>query len=177
MPRRQYTYGPGLGWTGWNLLETIGSYVLGLGLLLVAVNLAVSRFRGPAVGRDPFNGATLEWAAESPPAPYNFAVIPKVTSPYPMWDEQDRIEDARKLDRGELVLDHGHETPGTTPVDAEYDETLEMPSDSPWPILLAAALALVFVFLLTGHWTTALVFAGAAAAVLVAWHSGEPQEA
>ena len=45
-----------------------------------------------------------------------------------------------------------------------------MPSDSPWPITLAAALALVFVFLLTGHWTTALVFAGAVAAVLAAWH-------
>jgi cytochrome c oxidase subunit I+III len=29
MPRRQYTYPPGLGWTGLNLLETIGSYLLG----------------------------------------------------------------------------------------------------------------------------------------------------
>ena len=45
-----------------------------------------------------------------------------------------------------------------------------MPSDSPWPIILAGTLALVFVFLLTGHWTTAVVFAGAAALVLGAWH-------
>ena len=177
MPRRQYTYGPGLGWTGWNLLETIGSYVLGAGLLLVAVNLAVSRFRGPQVGSDPFDGATLEWATTSPPPAYNFAVIPKVTSPYPMWDREDRAVDSRRLDRGEMVLDHGHETPATTAVDATWEETLEMPADSPWPILLAAALALVFVFLLTGHWTTALVFAGAGAAVLVAWHSQEPQQA
>ena len=36
--------------------------------------------------------------------------------------------------------------------------------------MLAAALGLVFVFLLTGHWTTALVFAGAVAAALAAWH-------
>ena len=31
--------------------------------------------------------------------------------------------------------------------------------------------------LLAGHWTTALVFAGACAAVLAAWHWKEPQEA
>jgi cytochrome c oxidase subunit I+III len=175
MPRRQYTYEAGLGWGGWNLLETLGSYILGAGLLLVALNLAVSRFRGPAVGNDPFNGATLEWATTSPPAEYNFAVIPKISSPYPLWDPEDREEDARKLQRGELVLDHGHETPATTAVDATWDEVLEMPSDSPWPILLAASAALVFVFLLTGHWTTALVFAGLGAAVLAAWHSGEPE--
>ena len=34
----------------------------------------------------------------SPPPPYNFAVIPAVTSPYPMWDERDREADRRALD-------------------------------------------------------------------------------
>jgi cytochrome c oxidase subunit I+III len=158
-----------------NLLETLGSYVLGAGLLLVVVNLAVSRFRGARVGNDPFDGATLEWATTSPPPPYNFAVIPAVSSPYPMWDERDREKDRRKLERGELVLDDGHETPATTVVDGELDEVLDMPSDSPWPILLAAALGLVFVFLLTGHVVTALVFAGAAGAVLAAWHMTEAE--
>jgi cytochrome c oxidase subunit 1/cytochrome c oxidase subunit I+III len=176
MPRRQYTYGPDLGWSALNLLETIGSYILGAGLLLVAVNLAVSRFRGPKVGNDPFDGATLEWATTSPPPAFNFGVIPAVSSPYPMWDERDREKDARNLDSGHLVLDHGHETPATTPVDAHMDEVLEMPSDSPWPILLAASLALIFVFLLTTHYVTALAFACLGAAVLVAWHSKEPQE-
>jgi cytochrome c oxidase subunit I+III len=175
MPRRQYTYPPNLGWTGLNLIETLGSYVLGAGLLLVVVNLAVSRFRGARVGNDPFDGATLEWATTSPPPPYNFAVIPAVSSPYPMWDERDRERDRRKLERGELVLDEGHATPATTVVDGELDEVLDMPSDSPWPILLAGALGLVFVFLLAGHWTTALVFAGAVAAALAAWHLTEAE--
>ena len=177
MPRRVYTYEPGLGWDATNLIETLGSYVLGVGLLLVVGNLAVSRFRGKRVDRDPFNGATLEWAADSPPKPFNFPVIPTVSSPYPMWDRRDRKEDARKLERGEMILDAGHETPATTVVDAELDEVLDMPSDSPWPPLLALALGLVFVFLLTGHWATAVVFAGAAAAVLAAWHWKEPAEA
>jgi cytochrome c oxidase subunit I+III len=173
MPRRQYTYGRDLGWTGLNLLETLGSYLLTAGLLLVVANLAFSLRRGAPAGDDPFDGATLEWATTSPPPPYNFAVIPKITSPYPMWDRRDREEDVRRLDRGELVLDHGHQTPATTVVDGEYDETLAMPSDSPWPILVAAALAVVFAFLLTGHLVTALVFLGLAAAATAGWHNRE----
>jgi cytochrome c oxidase subunit 1/cytochrome c oxidase subunit I+III len=177
MPRRVYTYPHGLGWDSTNLIETLGAYLLAVGLLMVVANLAISRFRGKLVDRNPFNGATLEWEASSPPKPYNFPVIPTVSSPYPMWDKRDRETDARKLARGEMILDAGHETPATTVVDGELDEILDMPSDSPWPPLLALALALVFVFLLTGHWVTAVVFAGAAAAVLAAWHWKEPAEA
>ena len=173
MPRRQYTYPPDLGWTGLNLLETIGSYVLAAGLLLVAANLAISCFRGPPSGEDPFDGATLEWATSSPPPAYNFAVIPVVTSPYPMWDERDREQDVRNAEVGRMVFADGHITPATTVVDGEWDEALDMPSDSPWPILVAAALALVFTFLLTGHWTTALVFLGLVAAATVGWHAKE----
>src|SRR3954453_3644967 len=74
MPRRQYTYPNGLGWNGYNLVETIGSYLLAAGLLLVAANLAVSLFRGARAGNDPFGGDTLEWSVSSPPPSYNFAV-------------------------------------------------------------------------------------------------------
>jgi len=170
MPRRQWTYPANLGWGTTNLLETLGSYLLTAGLLVVAANLAISLRRGRPVGRDPFDGATLEWATTSPPPPFNFTVIPTISSPYPMWDERDREEDLRRVERGELVLADGHQTPASTVVDAQLDEVLDMPSDSPWPITLAGALALVFVFLLTGHWTTAVVFAGAGALVLGAWH-------
>jgi heme/copper-type cytochrome/quinol oxidase subunit 3 len=122
------------------------------------------------VGRDPFDGATLEWATTSPPPPYNFAVIPTVSSPYPMWDVRDREHDLQRAERGELVLAEGHQTPATSVVDGELDEVLDMPSDSPWPIALAGMLGLVTVFLLTGHWTTAVVFAGAGAVIVAAWH-------
>jgi cytochrome c oxidase subunit 1/cytochrome c oxidase subunit I+III len=177
MPRRTYTYQPGLGWTGLNLTESLGAYLLAAGLLLMTANLVVSYFRGAPAGDDPWEAPTLEWATSSPPPPYNYAVIPKITSPYPMWDPQDRLEDSDRLARGELVLADGHETPATTTLDAELDEILEMPSDSPWPILLALALAGVFVMLLTGHVTTALVFGGLCALLLAAWHAHEPEEA
>jgi cytochrome c oxidase subunit I+III len=177
MPRRQYTYPSGLGWTGLNVLESIGSYLLGAGLLLVVVNLAVSLFRGERAGADPFGGDTLEWSTSSPPPPYNYAVIPTVSSPYPMWDERDRAEDARKLGRGELVLQRGHETPSSTVLDADWDEILDMPSESWAPVLLAAALAATFAMLLLQHYVTAAIFAGAGLLVLAAWHWKEPQQA
>jgi cytochrome c oxidase subunit I+III len=177
MPRRNYTYAPGLGWTGLNLTETLGSYLLAAGLLLIAVNLAVSYFRGAPAPNDPFDAATLEWSTTSPPPAYNFPVIPKITSAYPLWDREDRVEDERRLARGEMVLEEGHETPESTALDAELQEVLEMPSDSPWPPVVALGLAGVFVMLLTDHLATAIVFAGVVAAALFAWHLKEPEEA
>lgn len=175
MPRRQYTYSGDLGWTGLNLLETIGAYVLAAGLLMVVVNLAVSLFRGEVAGDDPFGGDTLEWSTTSPPPDYNFPVIPKVSSPYAMWDKEDREEDARNLERGRKVLERGHETPASTAVDADWDEVLSMPSDSVWPPVLAVAMAGIFAFLLLKLWIVAGVFLVACLGVLALWHGKDPQ--
>jgi cytochrome c oxidase subunit I+III len=177
MPRRQYTYPSGLGWSGYNLIESIGAYLLAAGLLMVAANLAVSRFRGAPAGNDPWEGDTLEWATTSPPPPYNYPVIPKVTSPYPMWDREDRAEDADNLTAGRRVLERGHETPATTAVDAEWDEVLDMPSSSPWPLVLAIAVSAIFTFILLKQWIAASIFVVAVFVVLAAWHGKEPQEA
>ena len=177
MPRRQFTYPSGMGWTGYNLLESIGAYLLAAGLLMVAANLLVSRFRGAPAGNDPWEGDTLEWSTTSPPPPYNYAVIPKVSSPYAMWDRDDRREDAENLAAGAKVLERGHETPASTTVDAEWDEVLDMPASSPWPPVLALAVSGIFAFVLLEQWIAAGVFVVFALLVLGAWHGREPQEA
>jgi cytochrome c oxidase subunit I+III len=177
MPRRDYTYPSGLGWTGFNLLESIGSYLLGAGLVLIAANLIVSLWRGAPAGDNPWGAPTLEWATTSPPPNYNFAVIPEVSTPYPGWDPADRARDVANLRTGEMVLEQGHETPASTVVDAEWDEVLEMPSDSWWPVTLALAMCAMFTMLLLEHYVTAGVFLGVCALVVMAWHSTEPQEA
>ena len=177
MPRREYTYPSGMGWSGYNLIESIGSYVLAAGLLMVVANLAVSRFRGARVGNDPWLAPTLEWATSSPPPDYNYAVIPQVRSSYPMWDREDRAQDSRNLERGHRVLDQGHETPASTAVDAEWDEILEMPSHSAWPPVLALALSGVFAFILMEQWIAAAIFVLITLVVLGAWHGKEPREA
>jgi cytochrome c oxidase subunit I+III len=177
MPRRVWTYPGHLGWGPENFISTLGAFFLTGGLVLMAVNLVVSRFRGPLAGPNPFGGATLEWATSSPPPSYNFAVIPKVSSPYATWDEDDRETDPQRLERGDFVLEGGHLTPGTTPVDGHMDEILAMPEESPWPITLAFVATLGTAFILANHLIMAAAMAALAAAVLVAWHSGEPEAA
>jgi cytochrome c oxidase subunit 1/cytochrome c oxidase subunit I+III len=177
MPRRVYTYEDGLGWSGYNLVSSIGALVLTAGLLLVFANLAASLFRGGSAGPDPWGGATLEWATASPPPAFNFPVIPTVSSAYPNWDRADREEDAHRLDEGSLVLEEGHETAATTVLDARLDEVLEMPSESPWPVVLTVCLTLLFVMLLTGHYAVAGGFGAFGLLSLAAWHGKEPREA
>jgi cytochrome c oxidase subunit I+III len=176
MPRRVYTYPSSLGWDAYNLSETIGAFILTAGLLLIFGNLFWSRFRGLPAGPDPFHGGTLEWATSSPPPPYNFAAIPTVTSAYPNWDLADREQDARRLTRGELVLDRGHETTATTVRDAVPDQVLEMPSESAWPVAVAVCTLALFVMLLTQHYVVAGVFAGMALLAVAGWQTQEPQE-
>jgi cytochrome c oxidase subunit 1/cytochrome c oxidase subunit I+III len=143
---------------------------------MILGNLVWSRMRGPLSGPDPFYGGTLEWATSSPPPPYNFPVIPEVRSPYPNWDTEDRDRDRRRLERGQLVLEEGHETPATTVRDGILDEVLEMPGESWWPLVTAACIAGIFAFLLTDHFAIAGIVAGLAALAAVAWHSQEPEE-
>jgi cytochrome c oxidase subunit I len=92
MPRRIYTYQPGTGWTTYNLISTIGSYILALGVLVTIVNVAVSLKRGRIAGPDPWKGNTLEWFVPSPPPVNNFDVIPRVRSVEPMRDIRRQVE-------------------------------------------------------------------------------------
>jgi cytochrome c oxidase subunit 1/cytochrome c oxidase subunit I+III len=173
MPRRVYTYAPGMGWTFLNALESVGAYVLAAGLLLIVANLVISFFRGPVAGNDPWGAETLEWSTTSPPPPYNYPVIPTVTSPYPMWDARDRERDNRRLERGEGVLERGHETPATTVQDADYDEVLSMPPHSVWPPLAGLMLTGIFAMLLLRHYWIAVGFVVAGGLVLISWHRNE----
>jgi cytochrome c oxidase subunit 1 len=86
MPRRVYEY-PDIGNLElYNLISTIGSFILGLGILVTMVNAIRSRTRGPVAGPDPWKGNTLEWFTTSPPPVVNFEAIPRVRSVEPMKD-------------------------------------------------------------------------------------------
>jgi cytochrome c oxidase subunit I+III len=176
MTRRVSTYPDGLGWTAYNLAETIGGFITLAGILLLLGNLFYSYFRAPASGPDPWHGPTLEWTTSSPPPDYDYAVIPRVSSAYPNWDPVDREFDRRNLADGVLVLERGHEQPAVTPVDARFDEIVQMPHESPWPPVLALALSLVFIMLVIGRYGVAGIMGIFCLLALVGWHSTEPEE-
>jgi cytochrome c oxidase subunit 1 len=81
MPRRYYDFLPQF--TPLNHIATYGSWVLALGLALMAVNLLIALRRGRLVGANPWEAATLEWTIASPPPTENFEELPQVShDPY-----------------------------------------------------------------------------------------------
>jgi cytochrome c oxidase subunit I len=92
MPRRIYEYSADAGWNTVNLISSVGSYVLGLGIAITLLNLFRSLKRGPVAGPDPWKANTLEWFTPSPPPENNFDVIPRVRSVEPMKDIRRQIE-------------------------------------------------------------------------------------
>jgi cytochrome c oxidase subunit I len=95
MQRRIYTYDHGGLWEAYNLTSTIGSYIMGLGMLVFVVNVVRTARVGRRAGNDPWTGDTLEWYATSPPPPWNFERIPYVTSARPLRDLRRRLAEER----------------------------------------------------------------------------------
>jgi len=92
MPRRVYDYPQEAGWEGMNLISTIGSFLLGIGVLVTVVNVLISLRSGRRAGNDPWRANTLEWFTQSPPPDNNFDVIPRVRSVEPMKDIRREVE-------------------------------------------------------------------------------------
>jgi heme/copper-type cytochrome/quinol oxidase subunit 1 len=90
MPRRVYTYPAGIGWDIYNLISTMGAFMIAVSVLIFLVNLFSSYRTGRKAGNNPWDADSLEWASSSPPIPHNFSVMPIVHSRHPLW-EKDRL--------------------------------------------------------------------------------------
>ena len=82
MPRRYFDYVPEF--TTLHQISTVGSWILSVGLLLVAGYLLHSLFKGQKAPANPWGAGTLEWTHTGRvPSPHNFDRIPVVTrGPY-----------------------------------------------------------------------------------------------
>jgi cytochrome c oxidase subunit 1 len=95
MPRRTHTYLEGFGWETYNMVCTIGSYVLAAGILLLLVDLIRCIRSGQPAGNDPWNARTLEWSTTSPPQVYNFAKTPVIPARDALWEHKYGPENRR----------------------------------------------------------------------------------
>ncbi len=96
MPRRIADYPASTGWTGLNVLISVGSAIIAISLLVFGWNFVVNILmgRGREAGPDPWHGFHLEWATTSPPPHHNFTHIPPIRSERPVFDARVSAEEA-----------------------------------------------------------------------------------
>jgi cytochrome c oxidase subunit 1 len=174
MPRRTWVYDAGQGLEIWNMMSTYGAYLQAIAVILGMWNLIKSYRGGQRAGADPWGGPTLEWSIPSPPPEYNFAVIPTVTSRYPLWDRKspELTKDVPHTREGERAInvdvagkhvghiDHAIGNPPGGPVNAVHDDTppksarqlgIPMPNPSIKPLFVALFMTLMFASMLFLH--------------------------
>lgn len=171
MPRRVYTYVPETGWGKLNLLATSGATVMGISIILFAINVLISRRRGEVAGPNPWGAATLEWDTASPPPSYNFLYPPAVNGRDALWDQTDStpVVEGLNTEKREVL--------NTTIMDARPEHRYELREDSIWPFVLALMMLMFFIGIIFNPW--AFPAACVAAFVILSlwfWRGCTPKE-
>jgi cytochrome o ubiquinol oxidase subunit 1 len=143
-------------WHPWLLVAGVGALIVLAGIVAQVAQLAVSIRRREELRDttgDPWNGSTLEWATSSPPPPFNFAVLPRLTG-----DEGFRGVKERARQQASLI-------------DASAYTDIELPRNSATGFI-CAFFATIMGFSLIWHiwWLVIVAAIGAYATfVLFAW--------
>jgi len=154
MARRIYTYPEGRGWDVWNMMSTIGAFVIAVSILVFLYNVVWTRRRGAEAGADPWDARTLEWSIPSPPPPHNFDEIPVVHSVDAFWHTKYAEGPDGRLAPVMAGGSNGHSETGDghegTDVDGDGHESghggghgIHMPSPSYFPLIAAVGLPIL----------------------------------
>ena len=160
MPRRYASYGEGSGWAFWNLVVSLGSYLLGASILIFLFNVARSLQRGRIAGPNPWDAPTLEWSMSSPPPVYNFRDIPDVTQRDPLWAEKYGIDESDtelEATLGGATVSTG-EVPDEKPEEqrarrsgADDEHHIHLPNPSYYPLIAAIGFFLIALGMLVNN--------------------------
>ncbi|MEK7293030.1 MAG: cytochrome c oxidase subunit I [Actinomycetota bacterium] len=142
-PRRMYQWtearaGEGFFNLGfWNLVSSIGAFVLAVGVLLFLINVVHTTRKGVVAPLDPWDARSLEWMTTNPPKEHNFDVIPTVHHLDEFFHRkynEDASGSMIKSKTAEEILDEQEKM---------ADKHIHMPSPSYWPMVLALGLPVI----------------------------------
>ena len=167
MPRRVYTYAGDLGWNFLNLLSSVGSFILALGVLLFFIDAARFVFKKKVEHGNPWHAPTLEWL---PQEDYGMRSIPQIDSREPLWDRPTLAAEV-VAGRHWLPGTHsgGRETLVTSWRAAVPQHLLVLPGDSWWPLIAAAGTAGFFLLLTVSQVVVAFACGITAIVAIVVW--------
>ena len=146
MARRIHTYSPGFGFELWNMVETIGSFIIGLGVLLFLINIYASAKKAkgqPPIGPDPWDARSLEWITPNPTPIHNFDEVPNIEELDDFWHRKYGKDENGKITRiasAEEVCQDGSAT------------DVHLPSPSYWPLVLALGFPFIGYGLIYSLW-------------------------
>lgn len=170
-PRRMYNYQEGYGHTFWNLLETIGSIILAVGVLLFLINAVRTNLKPANAPVDPWDARSLEWITHSPPKEHNFDRIPTVHALdeyfHRKYEENHETGEIRQVATAEELL---------AAEEQAADKHIHMPSPSFWPIVLAFGLPVISIGIIYKTYVVAIIGGLIAIAGCYGWAS-EPSVA
>lgn len=162
--RRIPTYAPEDGWTVINLISSVGSFVLAIGLAMILIDVVLHVLIAARGKRNPWRAGTLEWAMMTPPPAYTFASLPQVDSRTPLADDPHL---AVRLARGEGYLatprEGARETLCVDIASGRPDMHVVYPANTRLPVTMSALTGVFFLSLLVKfYWTVPLALAGVA---------------
>ncbi|MFZ1301483.1 MAG: cbb3-type cytochrome c oxidase subunit I [Candidatus Microsaccharimonas sp.] len=104
--RRLDHYDPSLGWQGLFIVAGLGVMLICVGVFFQLLQIVVSiiQRKKNLVGNDPWDARTLEWSMASPPAEYNFAVIPTVTERDEFWAQKQKKKTNKAVEYTDIWL-------------------------------------------------------------------------
>jgi cytochrome c oxidase subunit I+III len=145
MRRRVHTFEAGLGWDEMNFISTVGAFVFAAGFLVILMSMWRAWRGGPVAEANPWGAGTLEWATDSPPATYNFRLIPTVDSREPLWTGAAEVRVPALgdgLPEGPPDEPVSRETLATSLLDTRPVHNVLLPGPTLAPLWLALALAI-----------------------------------
>ena len=150
MSRRIDTYSKGFGFDFWNLVATLGSYLIAISVAYFIYNTLRSRKEAvhlPPPGPDPWDARSLEWMLPSPTPEHNFDVIPTIESQDEWWHRKYGYDENGNVIRVATIEEAAQKGDAVG---------VHLPSPSFWPLVLAVGMPLIGYGIIFNLWLCVL---------------------